>query len=129
MHELSIIGTLVDRAVAISERNGIKKVAALYVTIGELRDFQNEWLDHFFGICKRDTILSDAVLVVTPKPIVVECAECGKQTHIPKEKLPELPRLMCMDCGSDNVKLISGREVLITGILPMQEDTGERTGP
>jgi hydrogenase nickel incorporation protein HypA/HybF len=58
----------------------------------------------------QGTACADAILEVEETPIRLKCEECQSEFAI------EEANLVCPDCGSARVHLLSGRELLIKSV-------------
>ena len=108
MHELSLcrsIDTIVRRAA------GERKVAAVELDIGELRQVVPSTLRYCWQIVSRGTQLAGSELVVRRIPGVIECADCGARTT-----LDTLPILRCASCGGTAVEIVAGEEFMVTSL-------------
>jgi hydrogenase nickel incorporation protein HypA/HybF len=112
MHELSVVGEVVKIVLANAEKNGARKVLKVNLSIGELRDAVDEWLQRLFNYMTADTIAEGAVLIIERLPIIFRCA-CGEEFNV---SLKHLKNVACPHCGNHNVVLISGREFYIRNI-------------
>jgi hydrogenase nickel incorporation protein HypA/HybF len=107
MHELSICSAIA--ATAAKHADG-RPVSQVTVQIGHLRQVVPDALLFSWEVVSSASQLQDAQLVIQEIPAVVECLECGARSTL------DLPILSCGDCGSFNVKLLSGEELQVMSI-------------
>ena len=119
MHELAIA----DSIVRIAERhaNG-RAVAAVHVRVGALRQVVPSALSFAFELVAQGTPVEGAALELDEVPASVECRVCGAESE-----LAAFP-FACAACGSVDVDVISGEELLVESIEVADElaAAGER---
>lgn len=108
MHELSLcrsIGDIVERA-----RQG-RPVTTVHLQVGQLRQVVPETLAYCWGIVTDDTPLAGSELAIDHVPVVLDCRACGARTTVAHVLV-----LTCADCGSGDITLVSGEELLVTAL-------------
>lgn len=107
MHEYAIaegvIGVAVDNA-------GGRRVAAIDLRVGHLRQVVRSALDFAFEVAAAETPAEGAELRVTEVVPRVRCRTCGAETEA-----PELP-LACGRCGGFDVTVLAGEELEVESI-------------
>ncbi|MCX7918271.1 MAG: hydrogenase/urease maturation nickel metallochaperone HypA [bacterium] len=68
MHEFGIAENILKTALAEAEKHQAKKIAAIYVTLGQLNYLKPETLQGAFEIVAKETIAATANIVVTEVP-------------------------------------------------------------
>jgi hydrogenase nickel incorporation protein HypA/HybF len=104
VHELSIASAIA--AIAGEHAQG-RRVTAIEVKIGRLRQVVPEALAFAFELTTAETELEGANLVVEHVPARVDCRACGAETEV-----AEFP-LACASCGSADVDVVAGDELLV----------------
>jgi hydrogenase nickel incorporation protein HypA/HybF len=112
MHELSVASAILDTALAHAEG---RPVAAVAVTIGGLRQVVPDSLRFYFEIVARDTACERAALQLTVNEPVLGC-ECGHEWEL------STPAFRCPECGSADVRVLAGDELIVEYIEVEQED-------
>ncbi|MGI8632438.1 MAG: hydrogenase maturation nickel metallochaperone HypA [Solirubrobacterales bacterium] len=116
MHEYAIaeavIGVAVDNA-------GDRRVAAVDLRVGHLRQVVPSALHFAFELASQDTPAEGAELRVTSVTPVVLCQACDEQTTT-----DELP-LACGGCGRFDVAVLAGEELQVDSIEVLN-DTAPR---
>lgn len=110
MHELSIAQAIVDEVVAVAARQHSGTVAVVNVDVGALSGVEPDALDMVFPFASGGTPIAGASLKIRRVPARVQCNSCRKKVR------PEFPFLVCPACGSDNVQVLSGRDMVIRSI-------------
>jgi hydrogenase nickel incorporation protein HypA/HybF len=107
MHELSIAEAIV--AIADNHAAG-RRVLAVDVKVGALRQVVPAALEFAFELTVQGSALEGAQLRIESIPAVGCCSDCG---HI--SELDWFP-FACADCGSVDLELIGGEELLVESI-------------
>jgi hydrogenase nickel incorporation protein HypA/HybF len=107
MHELSIA----DALVAIAARHaGERRVVRVEVKLGHLRQVVPQALEFAFGLVAAGTPVEGAELVMEIVPAAGRCRACGTEGE-----LPAFP-LLCPACGSADLELTQGEELLVDAL-------------
>jgi hydrogenase nickel incorporation protein HypA/HybF len=107
MHELSIA----EAVVAVAERHAAgRRVCAVDVRVGAMRQVVPSALDFAFEVVTQGTTLEGAELRIATVPAVGRCSSCGRTGEL--DWFP----FVCEGCGSVDVELISGEELLVDAI-------------
>jgi hydrogenase nickel incorporation protein HypA/HybF len=112
MHELAVTRSILEIALRYAEEDNASKIVSIGVTVGELRNVVEEWMQRYFDYLSRDTIAAQARLRVSESPIVFECS-CGERFVVSRKDLPQ-PLSPC--CGQQDVVLVSGNEFYVNDI-------------
>ncbi len=112
MHELSVIQSILDIVIDYANKYNVKKVTKINLEIGELSGFLPDWMQTYYEFVSKDSIASDAKLVITNVPAKLKCQECEKEFGVKREKL----EFTCPSCKSSDIELLSGREYFIKSI-------------
>jgi hydrogenase nickel incorporation protein HypA/HybF len=107
VHELSLADAVV--AIARDHARG-RRVSAVEVKIGRLRQVVPEALDFAFGLVAAGTEVEGAELRVEHVPVRVSCARCAVESEA-----DEFP-LACSSCGSLDVDVVAGDELLVESL-------------
>jgi hydrogenase nickel incorporation protein HypA/HybF len=115
MHELSIA----DAIVSIAARSaGGRRVAAVEVAVGELRQVVPGALELAFEVCAAGTLVEGAELRLARIPTRVACGRCGLESRV--EPFP----LRCPPCGALDVDVVSGEELYVEA-LELEEEANQ----
>lgn len=107
MHELSIADAVVT--IARDHARG-RRVASVEVKIGRLRQVVPDALEFAFQLVTAGTNLEGARLEVEHVPARVRCPRCSVET--PVLGFP----LACARCGSVDVTVVAGEELLVESL-------------
>jgi hydrogenase nickel incorporation protein HypA/HybF len=107
MHELSIAEAIVE--VAVRHAAG-RRVSAVEVRVGALRQVVPEALEFAFALVAQDTALDGARLELVPVAARGRCRACGADCVM--EDFP----LRCARCGSLEMDLLAGEELSVEAI-------------
>jgi hydrogenase nickel incorporation protein HypA/HybF len=103
MHELSVAESIVA---AVTEKVSNTSIRRVRVEVGQLSGVVPDALLFCFELATTGTYLEGAVLEIVPTPGRGRCRDCC--TEFDTGELI----VMC-DCGSVNVEVLGGRELLI----------------
>ncbi len=107
MHELSIADAVVRIACAHADGRRIETVE---IKIGHLRQVVPDSLAFAFTLVAEGTLAEGAELVMEEVPAAGICRVCGEESE-----LPGFP-LACARCGSLDVELVRGEELLVDAL-------------
>ena len=110
MHELSLAQSLVEQLKQTVRDEEATCVERLTVVMGPYSGVERDAFEFAFPFAAEDSPAEQAELIIEELPATVECANCSASSH------PDPRHLQCTSCGSDNVKLIGGREFYIRSI-------------
>lgn len=119
MHELSISSAIVDTV--IRHARG-RKVGAVHLQVGALRQVVPESLSFYFEITGRDTVCEGAELDLELISALMRCRECGGTWDPAPEPLHVgdpaaiLPRFRCPGCEAAGAEVLAGDELLVDSI-------------
>lgn len=110
MHELSIMESALDLALAHAREAGAHRIHTIQLRIGTLSGVVPEALDFAFDALRNGTLASDAKLLVEYAPATFWCTACAdvfESTNMLAE---------CPACGSISRELRSGREMELSSM-------------
>ena len=108
VHELALCGAIAD---IVTRRAGARRVAAVHVRIGELRQVVPETLAFCWTMVTDGTDLAGAELEIERVPTVLHCRACD-------QSLPMSGgfAIACAACGSFDVEITTGEEFDVTAL-------------
>ena len=115
MHELSICTALLRQVEALAS-NEVGRVSAVRMTAGPLSGVEPNLLAQAFHVARTGGKMSMAELIIEWAPVRIHCLGCALET----EASPNA--LACPTCGSERTQLLSGDELLLTGIDLLEAD-------
>ncbi|MGZ8667739.1 MAG: hydrogenase maturation nickel metallochaperone HypA/HybF [Solirubrobacterales bacterium] len=117
MHELSIAQSILT----VTERHAAgRPVERVEVKVGHLRQVVPSALEFAFGLLIEGTALDGAELAIEEVPARGRCRRCGEETV-----LSSFP-LACADCGSIDMEMLAGEELLVEALVIEERDEQER---
>jgi hydrogenase nickel incorporation protein HypA/HybF len=105
MHELSIAMGIVDAALDESQRHGVQ-VSAVHLRLGALSGVVKDALMFSWEVACQDTPLQGSQLIVEDVPVIVFCAHCQAERHLPSVQL-----FACPECGAPTMDVRRGKEL------------------
>lgn len=116
MHELGVVIEIVRTVEDFAKRNGVTKIDALVLQIGELSSMIPHYIEACYPAAVEGTILADAKLKIETIPGNGRCSECGKVFNLLAQR-DGSRGACCPHCGSGQWELLSGKEFLIKEII------------
>ena len=110
MHELSVASAVLDTALRHAED---RRILAVSLRIGHLRQVIPDSLAFYFEIVSRDTLVEGARLAQVVVPVRMRCEACAHQWE------PEL-MFRCPECGGAG-EVLAGDELEVDSI-EIEED-------
>lgn len=111
MHEVSIAEGILSVVEDAAERNNCSKVKKVVVAVGELAGVDVDALFFAWQSVRRDSICSEAELVVQRPAGQAWCMNCAK--NVPISKFGDA----CPDCGGYQLMPTQGTELKVLEII------------
>lgn len=111
MHELSITQNILKLALDTAKENKANKITKINLKIGDFTFVEPECILFYFEQISKNTVAEDAALKIEKIPLKIKCNKCEKESI-----LKDLTLFICSFCKSQDVKIISGRELYIKSI-------------
>jgi len=108
MHEMSIAQNIIEIIEEQLRETEFSKVSVVKMKIGALTAVEPSALLFCFDVISKGTLAEGARLEIDEVPIRGQCKEC--QTNFEVQDY----FFVCPTCGSVDVKLISGEELLVS---------------
>jgi len=102
---------------------GAGSVERIVLSIGPLSGVEPELLSRAFEIARLETVAKNAELKIERGPVVVECRICNASGEA------RVNRLLCPVCGSWQVNLTQGDEMLLLRLELSGINTPRRNRP
>lgn len=110
MHELSIMKDVLEVALEYAEKNDVKRIQKIGLSVGALATVVPDWAQMFFEFVAKDTVAENAKIEIQTIPARIRCRSCGAETEMDINNL----LFACDKCNSKAIELISGREFRVT---------------
>ncbi len=95
-----------------AEDNQASRIVSIYLQVGELRDFEEEWMQRYFDYLSEDTIAEGGRLIVRRIPAAFECKKCANTFTADIRQ----DNIKCPGCSCAKNELVKGNEFLIESI-------------
>ena len=112
MHELSVTQSILEIALDYANRNQAERIVQIHLQIGEITDFDDEWIQRYFDFVSKATIAEGAKLRITRVPAKLQCQACSSIFPLDRSTWNS----QCPSCQSKDTHLISGREFRIEAL-------------
>lgn len=110
MHELSIVASLFEILEEKAREEKARKIISVKLKVGRLSGVVSEFLETAFDIYKKETIAAKAILKIEDVPLRIRCQRCAA------EMLKDDYVFVCSSCGSRELEVLSGTELLLERI-------------
>ena len=107
MHELSLATAMIDELKTIMQKENAQRICSVTVEIGALSGVEAEPMAFAFPFASEGTCADGAELIIEKRALTLRCKACGH------ESTPDEPFPICLDCGSTDVDILSGRDFMI----------------
>lgn len=114
---MGIMRGILDAAFQAAEQAGESRITAIHVTVGEMTEIQDFALEFAFEALTPGTMAEGGALHITFLPPHSRCGDCGAEFDHDRFEM------LCPECGSFDLKMLTGRELRIDAI-----DTPDETG-
>jgi hydrogenase nickel incorporation protein HypA/HybF len=119
MHELSVATAVLNTAL---RHSGGRRVTAVNLRVGRLRQVVPESLSFYFEIVARDTACEGAELQLVEIDPRLRCTQCQHGWS------PSIPAFRCPRCGSAGVEIEAGEELEVD-YIEVEEQEAACTAP
>ena len=75
MHELQVTHDILQTVLDYAGRNAVKKILTIRLLVGELNDFQQEWIQRYFDCVSKDSIAEGAAIAIEKVPAAFRCRD------------------------------------------------------
>jgi hydrogenase nickel incorporation protein HypA/HybF len=110
MHELSVTQSILDIVLQHADQAQASKVTNIYLVIGDLSSIVDDSVQFYWDIISKDTIAEGAQLQFRRITTQFECLDCHTQYQ------PDGDSILCPQCGSTHIKVLSGEEFYLEAI-------------
>lgn len=114
MHEMAFIVDIVDTVCASASKAGATAIKQITLSIGEMRDFHQEYIDAYFEHFAKGTLAQGAEIVVNFIPAMTRCPDCGAVVPVDLTVLHARPQ--CPLHPEAAMELVSGMELSVDSI-------------
>ena len=111
MHEMAIMQSVVDMVV---ERTAGRTVVSVQLQVGRLSGVVADAMLFCFDVATAGTPLDGAVLEIDQVEGRASCRTCGNDFDVDD-------LILLCPCGSADVRIVAGRELLVTSVKMMEE--------
>ena len=110
MHELAICQALLRQVLKVAENRTSQRVGRIKLRIGPLSGVEPGLLKSAFPLVAAGTLCEGTIIEIEDIPVRVRCQICDSTSQTRSN------RLLCTDCGTWRVTLISGDEMLLASV-------------
>jgi hydrogenase nickel incorporation protein HypA/HybF len=111
MHEGNYTGRIVATILEELKKHPGRKPKSAKVLVGEMLHLMPESVKMHFELLTSGTALAGVVLNLAEVAVRVRCSRCAKEVEVHDHH-----ELVCSACGSDEVELAGGDQVIVESI-------------
>jgi hydrogenase nickel incorporation protein HypA/HybF len=110
MHETAIVEDMFRIIGEVARKENLSRIDKVHFSIGEMMQIVPDLFRFAFDAAKENTIAKEAELEIEFLPVKMRCKSCGHEFVVRKQ------HFSCDACGSFDLDMIQGREMLIKSI-------------
>jgi hydrogenase nickel incorporation protein HypA/HybF len=110
MHELAVTESILQIATRHAQQADASRVTDIHIVIGRLSSIVDDSVQFYWDMISEGTICAGARLHFERRPAQMACQQCGA-VYILEGEL-----VLCPQCGSARVKVVSGEEFWLDSI-------------
>lgn len=110
MHELGLTMKILSIVTGALENQNAGRIERIKIKVGAFSGVVPELIEDCFGPASAGTPAEGASLCFEKVPVTVSCSDCGKTGEIKEHEFT------CPYCGSDHIRIVTGREFYIESI-------------
>ena len=107
MHELPVMQSILTVVLKHAAMHQVKKIHVINLSVGELSDLEDEWMQKYFDHLSKGTLAEGCRLKIEWVKAVLACESCSNRFEIDKARLDGIT---CPSCGQKKFTLVSGKE-------------------
>lgn len=111
MHEGNFTQQIVEAILDALKPCARQKPKQVRVRVGEMLHLVPDSVQMHYQVLTRNTVLEGVELLLEEEPVRITCRSCGKSGGVEDHHL-----LLCGSCGSREVDLTAGEDVIIDEI-------------
>lgn len=111
MHELSVTKGIVNTVLKSLPEDFSGKVSIINLLVGEMYDYEEDWLNSYLVRLSQGTKLEGARLSITRQGVSFKCKDCGQEFDSDGSIGQTCPK-----CGSGSYGILTGREFYIQSV-------------
>ncbi|MCD6590576.1 MAG: hydrogenase maturation nickel metallochaperone HypA [Candidatus Aenigmarchaeota archaeon] len=120
VHEFSMSSEIFRRVMEEAKRKKADKILEIKIVIGELTFLNHDQIKFWIKELSRGTTAENAKVVIVSRKSKIKCKKCCFEGELKMEENPVYhimtPTFKCPKCGSPEIDIITGREVMVKGI-------------
>ncbi len=115
VHELSICQAVLRQVLAVAAEQSARRISMITLHIGPLAGVEPDLVRLAFPLLAAGTTCEGATIWIETLPVQVRCRICATTSEVP------LNRLLCADCGTWQVDIVSGDQLLLARVELLDE--------
>jgi hydrogenase nickel incorporation protein HypA/HybF len=121
MHELAICQALLRQVLAVAANRCSRRIGRIKLRIGPLSGVEPALLKSAFPLVAAGTPCEGTIIEIEEIPVRVRCRICGSTSQARSN------RLLCTDCGTWRVTLMSGDDMSLASVELQDAQTAKKS--
>lgn len=128
MHEFSLAASLIQYVSDVAKKSGIVEIKEMHIEVGEMTHIDPRQLKFCIRIASQNTIADRSRIYIKKRMPVLKCLKCGVSSELKKGKNISDYSMACPSCGSQEVELERGKELLLKRIKGIKKEGHAQEG-
>ena len=107
MHEYVLAQNILNKILERAKERGLKQISYARVSVGETLLHDKTELEELFIQVSKGTLAHGINLDINITPLKAVCDDCGKEFDA------KIKRFDCSKCGSRNIQIVQGNDLVI----------------
>jgi hydrogenase nickel incorporation protein HypA/HybF len=107
VHELPVTQSIVESVIEEMNSLRLERVGAVHLKLGRMTTFVPDCIKFYYEALIANTPLEGSRLIIEEIDVTGRCNSCCRQLAFDE------PFFICPECGSVDIEIISGQELLI----------------
>ncbi|MEJ5293074.1 MAG: hydrogenase maturation nickel metallochaperone HypA [Candidatus Methanosuratincola sp.] len=116
MHEFSLAASLIQYVSEVAKNSGLAEIREMHIEVGEMTHIDPRQLRFCIRIASQNTIADGSRVYIRKRMPVLRCLKCGASSELKRGKNLSEYSMTCPSCGSQDVELERGRELVLKRI-------------
>lgn len=122
MHEFSLATSLIQYVSEVAKKSGMAEIREMHIEVGEMTHIDPRQLKFCIKIASQNTIAEGSRIYIKKRMPVLRCLKCGISSELKKGKNLLDYSMACPSCGSQEVELERGKELVLKRIKGIKEE-------
>ncbi len=122
MHEFSLAASIIQYVSDVAKKNGMTEIKEMHIEVGEMTHVDPRQLRFCIRLASQNTIADGSRIYIRTRMPVLRCLKCGTSSELKKGKNLSDYSMACPSCGSQEVELERGKELVLKRIKGVKKE-------